>query len=230
MSAHLPLLIAALMPASLGSAASRLRRRLSVAPGGRGRATRCRRASTRPRISPPTSQQELVIASAGKTMHAKGTVAFKRPGKMRWTLTDGVAQVIVADGTTLWFYQPDEQQVLKAPVPARLPLDARRSRFSPASAASTTTSTSRSTDERTAVRRGCACSRAGEAELGALQPHGRPRQSYDIVGAEMHRSARATSPGCSSRDLHRNVGLDDDAFHFEVPPGVDVVEAPIGTC
>src|SRR5215470_9346072 len=59
--------------------------------------------------------QELVVASAGKTMHAKGTVAFKRPGKMRWNLTNGTTQVIVADGTTLWFYQPEEQQVLKAP-------------------------------------------------------------------------------------------------------------------
>ena len=34
---------------------------------------------------------------------------------MRWTLTEGVSQVIVADGKTLWFYEPDEQQVLKAP-------------------------------------------------------------------------------------------------------------------
>ena len=59
--------------------------------------------------------QELVVASAGKTLRAKGTVAFKRPGKMRWHLSDGGTQVIVADGTTLWFYQPDEQQVLTAP-------------------------------------------------------------------------------------------------------------------
>ena len=47
--------------------------------------------------------QELVIASAGKTQHATGTVAFKRPGKMRWTLSNGSKQVIVADGTPLWF-------------------------------------------------------------------------------------------------------------------------------
>jgi outer membrane lipoprotein carrier protein len=65
-----------------------------------------------------TVDQELVVASAGKTLHATGTVAFKRPGRMRWSLTDGAPQVIVADGTTLWFYQPDEHQVLKAPFQA----------------------------------------------------------------------------------------------------------------
>jgi len=29
-------------------------------------------------------------------------------------------------------------------------------------------------------------------------------------------------------DLKRNAGLSDEAFRFEVPAGVDVVEAPIG--
>src|SRR5262245_16215005 len=57
-------------------------------------------------------QQELVMASGGKTMKAGGKVAFKKPGKKRWEIKDGVSQVIVADGKTLWFYEPDEQQVL----------------------------------------------------------------------------------------------------------------------
>jgi len=29
-------------------------------------------------------------------------------------------------------------------------------------------------------------------------------------------------------DLQRNRGVDDSLFRFDVPPGVDVIEAPIG--
>src|ERR1043166_10325843 len=50
--------------------------------------------------------QEMTIASLGKTTTAHGAVVFKKPGKMRWELTDGEPQVIVADGTTVWLYQP----------------------------------------------------------------------------------------------------------------------------
>ena len=60
-------------------------------------------------------EQRLEAVSAGRTLEAHGTVQFKRPGKMRWSLESDEPQVIVADGSTLWFYQPTEQQVLKAP-------------------------------------------------------------------------------------------------------------------
>src|ERR1041385_3220262 len=60
-------------------------------------------------------RQEMQLAKAEKTLTATGSVAFKRGGLMRWTLENHDRQVIVADGKTLWFYEPDEQQVLKAP-------------------------------------------------------------------------------------------------------------------
>ena len=53
----------------------------------RGRAPACRRATTRRATSPPTSHQEMAIASAGKTT-ARPTARWpsRRPGKMRWDL------------------------------------------------------------------------------------------------------------------------------------------------
>jgi outer membrane lipoprotein carrier protein len=169
-------------------------------------------------------QQELVMASGGKTLKASGTVAFKKPGKMRWTLRDGVSQVIVADGMTLWFYEPDEQQVLKAPF---------QSAFRSSTPISFLTGVGKLRDDFTVTveENGGGPLRLrlrprGESDLGRLvltvDPH-----SYDITGAEV------TDPiGNVTRlqfsELRRNVGLDDHAFQFEVPPGVDVVEAPIG--
>jgi outer membrane lipoprotein-sorting protein len=164
--------------------------------------------------------QELVVASAGKTMHAKGTVAFKRPGKMRWSLTDGSTQVIVADGKTLWFYQPDEQQVLTAPFQAAfIQRDLVLTRFG------------RLSDDSTWRSRG----RRGKSGL----PSSRARASRlaGCSSAWMRSRTTSSAPRSSIRsattrlrfsDLRRNTGLDEAQFHFEVPPGVDVIEAPIG--
>ena len=169
--------------------------------------------------------QELVVASAGKTQHATGTVAFKRPGKMRWTLTDGSKQVIVADGTTLWFYQPDEQQVLKAPF---------RAAFRSSTPISFLTGVGRLSEDfdvtvagedsdtiRLALR-----PRKGEGELGRLQITV-DAHTYDIVAAEIVDPVGNTTRLRFSA-LRRNVGFDDAEFHFDVPAGVDVIEAPIG--
>jgi len=170
-------------------------------------------------------RQELSVASAGKTSTASGTVAFKKPGKMRWDLGDGAAQVIVADGQTLWFYQPEEQQVLKAPFQAA---------FRSTTPISFLTGVGRLRDDFavTAVAREGGLlrleltPRKTDGDLGALRLSVDPA-TYDILGAEV------TDPlGNRTRlfftDLQRNVGLPDDRFRFEVPAGVDVVEAPIG--
>ena len=68
--------------------------------------------------------------------------------------------------------------------------------------------------------------RKGEGELGQLQLSV-DATTFDIVGA------RITDPvgnvtKLEFSDLRRNTGVGDALFHFEVPAGVDVIEAPIG--
>ncbi len=46
---------------------------------------------------------------------SSGNVELLRPGKFRWTYTEPAAQVIVADGATLWIYDEDIQQVTMQP-------------------------------------------------------------------------------------------------------------------
>jgi outer membrane lipoprotein carrier protein len=43
-------------------------------------------------------------------------VAFEKPNRMRWDYEPPDRQTIVGDGQTLWLYQPDQQQVIKAPL------------------------------------------------------------------------------------------------------------------
>lgn len=43
---------------------------------------------------------------------ARGKVYFKKPGLMRWEYTTSPKNKWVSDGKTLWFYQPEEDQVI----------------------------------------------------------------------------------------------------------------------
>jgi outer membrane lipoprotein carrier protein len=44
---------------------------------------------------------------------SKGKVYFKKPGRMRWDYQSPQARLFVADGATLWVYEPEEAQVFK---------------------------------------------------------------------------------------------------------------------
>ncbi len=170
--------------------------------------------------------QEMTIASLGKTTTAHGTVAFKKPGKMRWDLTAGDPQIIVADGQTLWLYQPKENQVLKAPFDAA---------FRSTTPISFLTGVGRIAQDFDVSLDG---ENHGEPVLHLLLVPRRnasvgrlrltvARDSGEIQGAEVHDPLGNVSR-LRFDQIRRNLALSDDQFTFEVPPGVDVVSAPIG--
>lgn len=176
-------------------------------------------------------KQEMTIVSLGKTTTASGTLAFKRPGKMRWEFDHEAPETIVADGSTLWIYQPAEHQVLKAPF---------HEAFRSTTPISFLTGVGRLTQD-------------FNASLDGASPDGRlvylmlvPRQdsatgASTAVGKLRLKVARDTGEirgaevydplGNVSRlefdDIKRNQGLSDDRFEFHVPPGVDVITAPM---
>lgn len=50
-------------------------------------------------------------ANAATVKHSSGTLAISKPGRFRWDYTKPYRQLIVADGTKLWLYDPGLQQV-----------------------------------------------------------------------------------------------------------------------
>ncbi|HKJ04201.1 MAG TPA: outer membrane lipoprotein carrier protein LolA [Geopsychrobacteraceae bacterium] len=66
--------------------------------------------------------QESHIAAIDRTQHGSGTVSFKfiQQGKnakgamFRWEYLKPEAQEIVSDGRTMWFYLPENKQVIKS--------------------------------------------------------------------------------------------------------------------
>ena len=55
--------------------------------------------------------QSVQDRSGRITQKASGKMAFSRPGKFRWDYTAPYEQVIVGDGTRLWLYDADLEQV-----------------------------------------------------------------------------------------------------------------------
>jgi outer membrane lipoprotein carrier protein len=171
--------------------------------------------------------QEMTIASLGKTTTAHGTMAFKRPGKMRWDLSQGDEQVIVADGKTLWLYQPKEKQVLKAPFDAAFRATTPISFLTGVGKIAQDFDVSADGgDAKSGVLYLLLVPRHDSAGVGKLRLTV-ARDSGEIRGAEIHDPLGNVSR-LRFDHIKRNVGLSDDQFAFQVPPGVDVISAPIG--
>ncbi len=58
-----------------------------------------------------TFTQEVMDSNGSVQQRASGTVQFQRPGKFRWTYDKPYEQVIVGDGSKLWIYDKDLNQV-----------------------------------------------------------------------------------------------------------------------
>jgi chaperone LolA len=62
--------------------------------------------------------QESRVSSLGRPRTRAGRLFFQAPGRMRWEYDGPDPQVIVADGSQLWFYRPDRRQVVVQPMGA----------------------------------------------------------------------------------------------------------------
>ncbi|MBI2316529.1 MAG: outer membrane lipoprotein chaperone LolA [Betaproteobacteria bacterium] len=56
-------------------------------------------------------EQRIVDRNGKVVQQSKGTLAFSRPGRFRWTYVKPYAQLIVGDGTRVWIYDEDLKQV-----------------------------------------------------------------------------------------------------------------------
>ena len=70
-----------------------------------------------------TQFSQVVVDATGKPLETgRGTLLVRRPGRFRWEYTpvDAGAQLLVADGTNLWFYDRELQQATVKPAAAAL--------------------------------------------------------------------------------------------------------------
>lgn len=58
-------------------------------------------------------EQVTEYQTVNRTIRGKGEVYYKKPGRMLWVYEEPDGQFVLADGRHLYFYQPQENQVIK---------------------------------------------------------------------------------------------------------------------
>ena len=62
--------------------------------------------------------QESVLKAMDITDTASGKIYIKRPGMMRWEYEKPDRQIIITDGSKLWIYRPEDNQVMVGKAPS----------------------------------------------------------------------------------------------------------------
>jgi len=57
--------------------------------------------------------QSYTRAVVGRSTVSTGTLAFKKPGRMRWDYQKPEARMFLSNGQVLWLYEPEEKQAFK---------------------------------------------------------------------------------------------------------------------
>lgn len=161
--------------------------------------------------------EQTVVNEQGKTLEtSSGIVYLERPGKFRWNYTKPYEQVIVGDGSKVWFYDRDLEQVTIRRVEKALG----------SAPALILGSDARVDDNFTVTEDG---SKDG-AEWVTLTPK-EAKNAYAKVrvgfeGKDLRWMELFDNFGQTTRlrfsDERRNAAIDPELFSFTPPPGVDV--------
>jgi len=159
----------------------------------------------------------LLDLNAKQVKQSSGTLVIKRPNRFRWDYAKPNAQVVVADGARLWYYDVDLQQVTVKPLNDTL-------------AASPAVLLSGSND----VAKSFTVTDLGEKDglaWVALVPKVKDSdfesvklgfKGDDIAVMELKDNLGNTTR-INIDKLQRNVPVSDDTFKFTPPKGTDVV-------
>jgi outer membrane lipoprotein carrier protein len=167
-------------------------------------------------------RQTVESPTLAKPLESHGTVAFEKPNRMRWEYAKPDEQVIVGDGETLWVYQPEDHQVIKAPL---------------GEAFQATTPVTFLAGLGRLDRDFDASLDGDEADRWRLRLVPRRDSGIGTLGLTVRKKdasieeARITDPvGTTTRiafsNERRNVDLEAGRFRFTPPPGVDVIKPP----
>jgi outer membrane lipoprotein carrier protein len=172
---------------------------------------------------------EELSGIGGTKQTRSGKVWYKRPGKMRWQFDTPRKETVVSDGHKLYDYQPDLNQVLEvpiehafksaAPLAFLLGMGNLRRDFN-ATLPTPTASAAAPMASDTMVRVVLTPKGGGDRVEMGLDP-----STYDLMAAKVT-DAVGNTTSIHFSDVHTNVQLADSMFHFEVPPGADVVLPP----
>jgi len=166
-------------------------------------------------------RQETEVKTLNKSLRAAGKVYFKRPGKMLWRYDEPKGQFVLADGKHLYFYQPEQNQVIKSPLKNAFRGDVPLSfLLGLGNLKKEFTATLKSSDQSNHVLRLEPKSEAGGFSEILLAVS---KASSDIAWVSI-RDAAANLTTIQLSGIRKGVGLNDSQFQPQIPAGADVVE------
>ncbi len=162
--------------------------------------------------------QQVYDQQGEQIRDASGVMQFQRPGKFRWVYRQPYEQIIVGDGEKFWLYDTDLEQVTVKKLDAALG-------SSPAALLAGNNEIERAFSLRDAgMREGLSWLEARpKSEDGSFE---RILLGFDaqalLTVMELH-DTLGYKTILSFSELQRNPLFEGNPFHFEPPPGVDVL-------
>ena len=166
-------------------------------------------------------RQDTEVKTLNHTMKANGKLTFKRPGKMFWRYEEPKDQFVITDGKHLYFYQPDQNQVVKTPLKNAFRGDIPLSfLLGLGNLKKDFNATLKSSDESQNVLR---LEPKGEAGGFSEVLVGISKASSDIIWVSV-RDAAGNLTTLRFTNMRKGVGVNDSLFQVKIPNGADVVE------
>jgi outer membrane lipoprotein carrier protein len=167
-------------------------------------------------------RQETEVKTLNRSLKAWGKVSFKRPAKMFWQYQEPKGQFVLADGKYLYFYQPEQNQIIKTPLKSAFRTDIPLSfllgignlkkDFNPTLKASEPTEYVLRLEPKGETAAG-----VGEILLGVS------KGSADIQWVSV-RDASNNLTTIRLSEMRKGVGVKDTLFTLKIPNGADLVE------
>jgi outer membrane lipoprotein carrier protein len=166
-------------------------------------------------------RQETEVKTLNRNLKAWGQVSFKRPGKMFWRYEEPKGQFVLADGKHLYFYQPEQNQIIKSPLKNAFRSDIPLSfMLGIGNLKKDFNAALKATEETQHVLR---LEPKGEAGGFSEILVGVSKASSDILWISV-RDAASNLTTIRFSEMRKGVGIKDSIFQLEVPKDVDVVE------
>jgi outer membrane lipoprotein carrier protein len=166
-------------------------------------------------------QQQTEVKTLNRTMKASGKLSFKRPGKMLWRYEEPKNQFVLTDGKHLYFYQPEQNQVIKSPLKNAFRGDIPLSfLLGLGNLKKDFNATLKASDESQNVLR---LEPKGEASGYSEILVAVSKSASDILWVSV-RDAAGNLTTLRFSAMRKGVGINDSLFQIKIPEGADVVE------
>jgi len=166
-------------------------------------------------------RQETEVKTLNRNLKASGKLSFKRPGKMFWRYDEPKGQFVLADGKYLYFFQPEQNQIIKSPLQNAFRSDIPLSfLLGIGNLKKDFNAALKGSDENQFILR---LEPKGEAGGFSEILVGVSKNSYDILWISV-RDAAANLTTIRFSGMRKGASVKDSVFALQIPSGADIVE------